>query len=327
MLRVDPKSLTKPEFVCTVYWMEGKLSQGDIANKIHWTPGQVRGWIWRSFEKTRHSMTDEERQSILNLLEPLRKEIGALDSKTYDDRFKAKKPKILPMKAKEEPDPEFPDTPEGRKASRKYFAEKKHKENAARHGRAKGHATRRGMEGSALEWLNKHHHLADPAEKKLSDPSARAGSSLRRLESGFRLRKYVEGSRLSPLGAMDYENATMGGGSGAKLALPAYRLHCISALGSIKKMMQPADYALIEAVVDKDKFVWEDFDPRSAGRRRVLEAVRYVLDIIACHDRLLTHEEFKELWGEDLPDVERPNQSVSRAMHEVAEQYFRSGYE
>lgn len=334
MLKVDPRNLTKPQYVCTVFWMEGTLSQGDIANRIKWTKGQVNGWIDRNFRPSRALMTKDDRQMVLNLLEPLRHELEVMEDKKYNDRFQAKpidtRAANFPQIAKE-PAPEFPDSPEGRKAKRKYEAEQRHKENSARHKRSQGHARKRGFDGSALEWLSVSNKLADPGEKNTSAAGlslAKTGSGMRRMEAGLRLRKYIEGSRLSPLGAMDYESATMGGGGGgSKLALPTYRLHCISALGSIKQMMQPADFALIESVVDKDRFIWEDFPARSAGKRKIFEALRYVLDIIACHDRLLTHDEFKELWDEELPDPERPVRSEAAALNEIAEELFRSGYE
>lgn len=54
----------------------------------------------------------------------------------------------------------------------------------------------------------------------------------RRFEAGLRFRAIIQGARTASLGAIDYERATMGVGSGLKLSLAAFKLHCIKQLGN-----------------------------------------------------------------------------------------------
>lgn len=325
MLIVDPKNLTKPQFVCAVYWMEGLLSQGDIANRIGWKPAQVRGWIWRSFDPPRHAMSNKDRQRVLDDLSPLRRELGVMEASDFDGRFQAKRCRTAPR----EPEPTFEDTPEGRKAERKYRNERRKSQHKDALGRKRGHAKSRGANSSALEWLDLHRHLRDATDRHLMPGernTAVVASSMRRVEAGMRLRKYIRGSQVSPLGAMDYEQASMSdGGAGTKLSLPEFRLHCIHTLGSIRQMMQDSDFALIEAVVENDRFIWDEFRPRSKDRDRVFEAIRYLLDIIACHEGLLTHSEFEEIWEEVLPDPLRPSKRQAAEVSRRAEELFRNG--
>lgn len=160
----------------------------------------------------------------------------------------------------------------------------------------------RGVKSSALDYLEHARLLRDSGnhgEKQKSSEESR------RLEAGMRLRRYIEGIRVGGLGAIDYERATMGGGSGAHMTPTEYKLRCTYAIGEIRQMMSATDYTMIEAVADQDIFIWERAAAGSKTRASIFIAIRQLLDIVAVHEHLMTPDEYTSRWDETLPVVER----------------------
>lgn len=177
------------------------------------------------------------------------------------------------------------------------------------------------IRSSALDYLFSARILRDPGGE--SD-KLKSSEEQRRLEAGMRLRKHMEGTRLGGLGAIDYERATMGSGGGGKLSLSAYKLQCIHSLGGIKKLMSPMDFAMIEAVVDQDIFIWEKAKPESRTRRNIYEGIRHLLDIIAVHENLMTREACEARWDEPLPIIERVGRGEAISQAEAAAEFMEA---
>lgn len=358
------KTLSTAQFVAAVLWMHGRTT-GEIAKVVGWTPGTLRGFITRQFEKSREHMTAEERQEILDAFKADRLDGGRLKDehfKPIDLQGKPATAKALEsLKARwveclfiaggiEDSDRRSADqrqcniahraeldfnrkgglpkadggvdllSKEGRKQARAIESDvmrllrAKQKRKAAREA---GFADRRGRDAAALDYLYQQRLLKD---RGTANDGTKTSEEMRRLEAGQRLRSYLDGHRVGPMGAIDYERATMGSGGGAKMTLSAYKLHCIQALGSISKLMSPSDYQLIEAVVDRDAFVWEDTKAGGKARARIFDAIRHLLDVIAVHESLMTREAYYARWGEHLPDIKPANRAeLARQAADVAD--------
>ena len=228
----------------------------------------------------------------------------------------APKPEPLP-----EPDPK---TREGRKEifRRKKEAHRLQKiEAAKREERERGGAPNRGLGGAALEYLYEAGSLADPADRGVDTPRLVGISSKeRRKEAGRILRGYIEGCRIGGLTAIDLER--VGTGSNSRLAISAYRLQAIHALGAIKGMMPDRDYELMESVVDRDEFVWENV-PSSQAKAFIYEAIRRALDVVAVSEEMMGRQAFKLRWGFEPKIVAVMERDEARRMSNRAEEVLR----
>jgi hypothetical protein len=160
----------------------------------------------------------------------------------------------------------------------------------------------RGVKDSALDYLDHARLLRDAGGH---GDKQRSSEESRRLEAGMRLRRFIEGTRVGNLGALDYERATMGGGGSSHMTPTEYRLRCTYALGEIRQMMSSTDYTMIEAVADQDIFIWERAPAGTKTRANIFTAIRQLLDIVAVHENLMTSVEYTGRWDETLPIVDR----------------------
>lgn len=311
----EPNKMEPHAFVAAVLWIRGH-SIGEVAKTVGWTPGQVRGFVGRQFkDNPRAAMTDDERQALLDEFKANRADGGRLRDEHFVAGRRAETPrpqmtiaekKRLEKESPASTTPAGPDlnTRAGRKEAKRLQKEAE-KIAAARQAeqekREAGHAERRGVAASALDYLLAQRILRDP---ETTGPGGKSSEEQRRHEAGVRLRSYIEGTRIGGLGAIDYERATMGTGGGPKLSLAAYKLQCINALGEIRQMMSKTDFLMIEAVVDQDNFIWETAPPATKIRARIFDGIRKLLDVVAVHERLMEHKAFHERWDEDLPEIE-----------------------
>lgn len=292
--------LDRHQFVACVLWMHGR-SMLEIAAVVRWTPGQVRGFLHRQFkDKPRSHLTIQERQELLGQMKADRRDGGVLK----DEHFQAIPRVDGPRSAAEKPAEPDAGTREGRRERRRRQQQERrrqHQQEQERQAREQGHATRRGIEAAALDYLQKRRLLRDPDTVKTM---TEASEEVRRWEAGTRLRNYIEGARLSSLGAFDYERATMGSGSGPKLSLAAYKLHCMNSLAAIRQLIADTEFALLEGIIDRDEFVWERAPAESRARGELFEIIRYGLDAVAVHEDMMTRADFTARWKEELPFVD-----------------------
>lgn len=205
-----------------------------------------------------------------------------------------------------------PGTVKGRREVREMerrAAAKRDKEEQDRMAREAGGATRRER---PLEYLFWRRMLADgnaAGMEKLSE-------EMRRYEAGERLQRYIVGARLSALGAIDMERASMGGGSPVAMTPTAHKLFCVQSIGRIRGMMSTTDYLMLEAVLDQDVFLWEREPPNSRARSRVLDSLRRLLDVVAVYESLMATDSFKDRWDHDLTPPDAPSLWEARAQAE-----------
>lgn len=130
----------------------------------------------------------------------------------------------------------------------------------------------------------------------------------------------MDGCRIGGMSSIDFDR--VGRGSNSRLAISAYRLQAIHAIGAIRQMMTDRDFALLEAVVDRDECVWESI-PSTQARSLVYEAIRQALDVVAVFEELMGRTAFASRWGRELPIVKGMERDEARRVSNAAEQILR----
>lgn len=322
-------------YIVSVLWLHGN-STGEIAKAVRWTPGQVRGHVNRHCKPAREHMSKKMRQSRLNRLKETRQDNGALRDEHFiaidlqtkvpdsaknaaainrswvaalaidygieDGERRAKSEqgtnaehrRRLCLSVKDGGLGVDPSTKDGRRLLKDFATAAQREARAAADGRrdrSAGGATQRGVNAAALEYLHAHRLLRDQGSNR---DVGKTPEEMRRLEAGLQLRRYLEASRLGGLGAMDYGRVS-GGGSGG-MALSAYKMQCIQALGRIRQQMSKEEFLTIEAVVDQDAMIWEMEPPESRARSAIYAAIRRLLDAVSVAERMMSRRAFEDLW-------------------------------
>ncbi|TIX28843.1 hypothetical protein [Mesorhizobium sp.] len=337
--KIKKKELGIVTFTISVLWLSG-LSIGRIAILSGRSKGSIRGIVHRNLPTPREELTMEERQIALDHLKDVRVDEGRLSDKyfvaqelsqaqeapkscgpsvlgTLGSYMKPKPPAPAPLPA---PDSR---TREGRKEIHRRKQEARRKEKIATEeqaAREMGGAENRGLKGSALEYLHDVGTLSDPAEKRVDARVVGISSKERRKEAGRILRGYMDGCRIGGMSSVDFDR--VGTGSNSRLAISAYRLQAIHAVGTIREMMPDRDFLLIERVVDQDEFVW-DAVPSSQARSFIYEAIRRALDVVAVFEEMMGRSAFAARWGYELPIKKVVDRDDARRMSNAAEEILR----
>lgn len=281
----------KQNFVIKVWWMHG-WPVGRIASWSGRTSGTVRGVVHRAFgDKSRQDMTLAERQKLLDQLKADRLDGGALRDEWFVAEPLQPGQRVSGLDDINEP-----------VSAKKKQAEIKAERAAARQAQAEARERQaggaaRGEEAAAFEWLNGRRILADPASKVSRDSD---GSGVRRFAAGQSLRHYMDGARVGGMNSVDWGG--LSGGSGAGKTIAAHKLECIHALGAIKQGIRSVDglgVELIEAVVDRDEFVFHRV-PGGPERAEVYERIRKALDVVAVFEGMMTAASFADRWGQEI---------------------------
>lgn len=330
-----PKSM-ESSFMAKVMWLSG-FSIGNISIVMGRSTGSVRGIINRAFDRSRESMTLEERQAELDRLKEDRRDDGKIPDKFFAAHplketqvvpktvVKVEYPNYRPVErpAKQALPPVDPKTREGRKELQRRKREadyQRREEAAARLMREQGKASR-GEAAAALEYLYSRGLLSDPEERRVdARPVSSLQSKERRKEAGRILRSYIDGSRVGGMTAIDLDR--VGTGSNSRLSIPEHRLRSMSCLGAVRKMLGDIDYEMLEAIVDRDDFPWGRVNGEKA-RAMVYEDIRRQLDVVAVHERLMDREDFKKRWDRILPDIRGLDRDGARAKSDRAEEVLR----
>lgn len=305
----DPFEKGRVTFCVSVLWIHG-MSLGNIAALSKRTRASVDGIVRRTFTKRRDDMTFEERQLLLDQMKAKRKDDGRLPEKYFTAlanpaRQPVKKVIMAPAprpiaQRKPEPPPK-PATMTQRKKSRHHERQEELRrerlEAADRAEREAGKATKRGLSGAALEWLHALKILSDPNERSVdAAPKAPDGmlSHDRRREAGVAFRACLDACRVGGMASVDFEREVRGGGAG--MSISWWKLMSLDTLGAIRKLLGERDYEMLEAIVDRDEFVWEQIKSTTA-KRFMFEAIRRSLDGVALLWRFMSIEEFEKRWG------------------------------
>lgn len=285
------------QYCIRVLWFHG-MAGASIAKYLAVARPMVSSFIHRNVTDHRDEMSMESRQAMLTMLAGSRQDNDVL--RPYH---------FIPLKLKQiqrKAAVNVPVVDNTRKARAEIKRRKKAAleaaEKAARDQkrREEGLATKRGISASALETMAQTGLLWDSAKQVnnlLKDKTSSAG---RRLEAGMQFRHYREGSSIAAMGSVDYERPS-GGGQGLPLA--AYKLQCIHAMGAIRGMMVNAEFLALEAVVERDEFIWEGFPAGSQERSDAVERIKQALDIVAVYQGLMDRAGFAERWNRALPEV------------------------
>lgn len=337
--KAKKKELGIVTFTVSVLWLSG-LSIGRIAILSGRSKGSIRGIVHRNLPTPREELTIEARQTALDRLKSERVDEGRLSDKYFvaselsqvqeapktsgasilgslGSYMKAKPPAPAPL-----PEPDAR-TREGRKEIQRRKQEARHQEKVAAEKQAErelGGAQNRGMRGSALEYLHDIGTLSDPPERRVDQKVTGISSKERRKEAGRILRGYMDGCRVGGMSSVDFDR--VGTGSNSRLAISAYRLQAIHAVGAIRDMMPDRDFLLIERVVDQDEFVW-DTVPSSQARTFIYEAIRRALDVVAVFEEMMGRSAFATRWGFELPIVKAMDRDDARRVSNVAEEILR----
>ncbi|MDF3208394.1 MULTISPECIES: hypothetical protein [Mesorhizobium] len=336
--KIKKKEMGIVTFTISVLWLSG-LSIGRIAMLSGRSKGSIRGIVHRNLPTPREELTMEERQTALDHLKSVRCDEARLSDKYFvacelSQAQEAPKsgPSVLgslasymkPKPTKPAPPP-MPDgrTREGRKEIQRRKQEARHQEKVAveqQAAREMGGAVNRGLHGSALEYLHDIGTLSDPIERRVDQKVTGISSKERRKEAGRILRGYMDGCRVGGMSSVDFDR--VGTGSNSRLAISAYRLQAIHAVGAIRDMMPDRDFQLIERVVDQDEFVW-DTVPSSQARTFIYEAIRRALDVVAVFEEMMGRSAFATRWGFELPMVKVVDRDDARRMSNAAEDILR----
>ncbi|MER9768935.1 hypothetical protein NKJ09_23055 [Mesorhizobium sp. M0189] len=326
-------------FTISVLWLSGR-SIGAIAMLSGRSNGSIRGIVHRYLSTPRDKMSIEERQAELDRLKRDRRDEGRLADRYFvalqlaDTQAPLKPgPSIIgPLSAYQKAKPAAPAplpepdarTREGRKEIQRRKQESRHQEKVAAERQAErelGGAVHRGLLGSALEYLHDVGTLADPADKRVDAPRLGGISSKeRRKEAGRILRTYMDGCRIGGMSSVDFDR--VGTGSNSRLAISAYRLQAIHAVGAIRQMMPERDFSMLEAIVDRDECIWETV-PSSQAKTFLYEAIRRALDVVAVFEELMGRSAFAARWGYELPVVKGMDRDEARRVSNSAEQILR----
>ncbi|AZO29351.1 hypothetical protein [Mesorhizobium sp. M1B.F.Ca.ET.045.04.1.1] len=334
------KELGIVTFTISVLWLSGRSIKA-IAMLSQRSTGSIRGIVHRAFPTPREQMSIADRQEKLDEMKRHRVDEGRLPDKYFIAAELApaqaapakSEPSVLgPLSWYMKPKPQAPAplpvpdsrTREGRKEIQRRKQQARREEKLAAEeqaAREMGGAENRGLKGSALEYLHDIGTLADPAEKRVDAPKISGISSKeRRKEAGRILRGYMDGCRIGGMSSIDFDR--VGRGSNSRLAISAYRLQAIHAIGAIRQMMTDRDFALLEAVVDRDECVWESI-PSTQARSLVYEAIRQALDVVAVFEELMGRTAFASRWGRELPIVKGMERDEARRVSNAAEQILR----
>lgn len=316
--RSDYAKLNPEKFKVAVYWMQGRTT-AQITEGTGWEHRKIWRFAQHLFDRPRNSMTTRERQVELDAL----KAVKPSKSRVREDAFIAR---YAPVMSAKEADPEDVaidrSTREGRRKARQMEREAARRAELAKQlqeEKERGFATQRGELASALRFLANQKLLADKDEMDGSGSSAR-----RRLEMGMKLQEFFDGTRIGGLKAFDMETASMGASSGPKLSLGAHRIHCGQVLAEIKQMMPHAEYSILESVVDHDRFVWEIAPAGGADRQMMYDIIRFGLDVVAVHQKLMSREVFAVRWNHPLPIVEQKGRGDAAALAEAGKEFFEA---
>ncbi len=268
---MDTSKLTALEFCILVLWVQGwtisKIHQS-IARRHGKTENAVRGII-NKMPKRRQEMKLRERQLFLEIMKRDRVDDGMLTADCFTARQLAsdQKRKAVAVKApkiveKEEPVAEpDPKTRGGRRELKRRRREAELKRQAAVEEQARREAggAPRGVNASPLEYL--YHHLkkwiGNPEDANLKGGEAnRANNAMRRYEAGVRLRSMMESIYGSGVKSQDFESAG-GGGGGAGVVIHAVVAENVKNVHSIRSMMSPESFKLLEQMLTQGVFVWQ----------------------------------------------------------------------
>lgn len=327
MLTIEPSKLSVEEFLVAAFWMQGAMRTAEIAAHVSWTPGQVRGFVYRSFNPARFKMNLEDRQAVLNTMEPFRNGHLELMVQAYDHIFKAVElePEQIVNHATMNREPDFDlSTRAGRKQAKEWRDARRQfeaNERRRREERERGWAPR-PEHPDVLEWLRVSRKLAVGADRLNTSDERRARENqdsaiIWRHAAGDDFRKHYVGAQLTSLGAMDYEAASMGSkATGPALTLPEFRLFCIHWMNGVRTVLTRYDYDALEAVVVRDQIIWERDDFKPAMKRLCFDGVLHALDLVAFYKGDISREYFDTRWPDSkLPtdeEIRWPNRNRTR---------------
>lgn len=301
-------------YVIKVWWIHG-LSIGRIAHWSGKTTGSIRGIVHRSFDTPRDQMSIQTRQRLLDEMKAERLDGGRLKDEWFVALPLANEQRLSNREA------EFPRRPAPEPLSKKEAKAKAAKDAKDAKERELGYAPR-GTDAAAFEWLNQRKVLADPPSK-VSHEAQSDGSGVRRLTSGLRLRALIDGTRVGNLNSIDYERS--GGGSSQPGSASAYRLECIHAVGAIRRGIRSVDalgWELIEAVVDRDEFVFHRV--YASERAEIYERLRRALDVVAVSEGMMDRRAFFGRWKVHADVAEAMRRSDAKEVARVARDLLRS---
>ena len=146
------------------------------------------------------------------------------------------------------------------------------------------------------------------------------GAAYRRFSAGQRLRGIFEGAEISGLKTANLEGASGGGIPGR---LPGeYKMDCIRSLAELRggpddqKAIRPGLFMLLEAVVYRDRWIWEEV--RGNRQAAVIVRLHKALDLLSVRFRMMTARDFNDRWYKATPPGEdRGSPAISR--HQLPE--------
>lgn len=306
MLISDPDKLEMDEFVVAALWMEGAMTTTQIAKHVAWTPGKVRGFLYRSFNPVRHVMTRADRQMVLDTMLPFRNSYLELMIQAYDHIFTAKEiaPDQIVTNASTEPEFDLA-TKAGRRQAKEWRDQKARFEAGERRTKAEREQgfAERPEHADVLEWLRVSRKLS-VRDDRLTDDEDRARQNQDsaiawRHAAGLDYRKYFTGSQLTNLGAMDYEAASMGSGaSGPAMTLPEFKLFCIRWMDGLRRLLAKEEQDVLDKAILMDVMFWDREGIDSQSRRHLYDSVLHALDVVAFYQGAIAREFIERRWPE-----------------------------
>lgn len=142
---------------------------------------------------------------------------------------------------------------------------------------------------------------------KLQGERDAQGASYRRLSAGQRLRGIFEGAEISGLKAANLEG-TSGGGMPGRLP-GEYKMDCIRYLSQLRGPewaggMPAALFSLLEAVVYRDRWLWEEL--RADRQEAFFLRLHKALDLLSVRLRMMSAQDFTARWRHEPQRAEGP---------------------
>lgn len=136
-----------------------------------------------------------------------------------------------------------------------------------------------------------------------------------RVEAAYAYREDMQKAEIAGLGAQVISDANGGGGNRATLS--EHKLFAMQSLGELKDSMGRQEYLLLERVVWKDEWVFNQPEPKNKpkskahararkvamekSRAKTLDEIRMVLDLAAVHYGFAMPGEVRERWKRPSP--------------------------
>ncbi|MCW2309704.1 hypothetical protein [Rhodobium gokarnense] len=138
----------------------------------------------------------------------------------------------------------------------------------------------RDHSAAPLEYLEFKHVLQDRPKKDMTREQVvwMDGAEHRRLVAARRLRDVFEGAEISPARSLDLMKAP--GGAGRPSSIADYVLDCQKEVARLREGLPEGLLAILEAVVHRDLWIWQDVRRRSE-KRRIFDDIRRGLDFVS----------------------------------------------